>query len=156
MVRAFECMSAPTIPTLSLHNSTMSDRAIDCFVIFVVLFDKFDHFEQTFCDINVSIDSLDSPYEGCRDTYFRDHTPDQNFLLKLANNFVFSGVRSVFKLSGNHSFLSRCCVKCNLLFIIHQNHSLVTKMFVKKNSAATRNFHELVWRVLRNFYSISV
>jgi hypothetical protein len=30
----------------------------NCFVIFVVLLDEFDHFGQTFCDINVSIDSV--------------------------------------------------------------------------------------------------
>jgi hypothetical protein len=45
----------------------------DYFVIFVVLLDVFDHFGQTFVDINISIESLthDSPYEGCRDTSVR-------------------------------------------------------------------------------------
>jgi hypothetical protein len=63
----------------------------DCFVIFVVLLDEFDHFRQTFGDKNVNIDSLtlDSPY-------------------------------------------------------------------AKKISAATRNFLELDWRVIKNFDSFFV
>jgi hypothetical protein len=36
----------------------LQSRTKDCFVIFVVLFDEFDHFGLTFGDINVSIDSL--------------------------------------------------------------------------------------------------
>jgi hypothetical protein len=65
--------------------------------IFVVLLDEFEHFGQTVGDINVSIDSLtlDSPYEGSRDTSFGDRTSKQNFWLKLANSFVFHGVRSI-------------------------------------------------------------
>jgi hypothetical protein len=45
----------------------------DCFVIFVLLLDEFDHFGPTFGDINVSIDSLTldrCPSEGCRDKNF--------------------------------------------------------------------------------------
>jgi hypothetical protein len=42
--------------------------------------------------------TLDSPYEGCRDTSFADRTSNQNFLLKLANSFVSFGVRSVFNI----------------------------------------------------------
>jgi hypothetical protein len=60
----------------------------DFFVIFVVLLDEFDHFGQIFGEINVSIESLtlDSFYEGCKDT------------CKLSNRFSFYGVRSVFNI----------------------------------------------------------
>jgi hypothetical protein len=65
----------------------------------VVILDEFDRFEQTFGNINVSIDSLtlDNPHhEGCKDTSFRDRTRNQNFWLKLAISFVFYGFRSDF------------------------------------------------------------
>jgi hypothetical protein len=53
----------------------------DCIVIFMVLLDEFDHFGQTFGDLNVSIDSLtlDSNFEGCRDTSFGDRSPRSIF-----------------------------------------------------------------------------
>jgi hypothetical protein len=64
----------------------------------VVLHDEFDHFWQTFGDINVSIDSLtlDSPYR----------TPKQNFWLKLTNRLV----SEVFSTSSVQEpfILSRC------------------------------------------------
>jgi hypothetical protein len=46
--------------------------------------------------------------------------------------------------------------KCKILLIIHYNHFLVTKMFAGKKSAASKNFLELSWRVLWNFYSFFV
>jgi FPC/CPF motif-containing protein YcgG len=42
------------------------------------------------------------------------------------------------------------CENVKSLTLTH-NHSLVTKMCAKKKSAATANFLELSWRVLRNF-----
>jgi hypothetical protein len=62
----------------------------------VVLLDAFDQFEQTIGDINVS---LDSRYEGCRDS-FGDRKPNQKCWLLLANSFVFYGVRSVLSIIG--------------------------------------------------------
>jgi hypothetical protein len=72
----------------------MPDRAKNFFVNNVVLLDEFDHFGQTFDDINVNIDSLtfDRSYEGCRNTNFQPS--NQKFWLKLANSYPF---------------LSRCC-----------------------------------------------
>jgi hypothetical protein len=98
----------------------------DWFVFFVVLFDKFDHFGQTFGVINVSIDRLNlkSPKEERRDTSFKDRTPNQYFWLKLADSIVFYGVFS------NSSVQKR------------------PEMFAKKKSAATRNFLD---RYFRNF-----
>jgi hypothetical protein len=59
-----------------------------------VLLDEFDHFGQTFGDINVSIDSS---YEGCTGT----STPNQHFLLKLANSFEFHHHRAQNRFAGN-------------------------------------------------------
>jgi hypothetical protein len=53
----------------------------NCFVIFVVLFDEFDRFGQTFGVINVSID-------------------------KIANSFIFYGVMSVFNIICPETILS--------------------------------------------------
>jgi hypothetical protein len=86
---------------------------------------------------------------------FKDCKPNQNFWLKLANSFVFCGVRNVFNiicLRTIHSCQGAMC-KWKILPTIHHNHFLVTKMFAKKKSAATRNFLELSLRVFRNFDS---
>jgi hypothetical protein len=71
-------------------------RSKDCFVNFVVFFDAFDHFGRTFGDINVNFDSstLECPNEGCRDTSFGDHTPNQLSNLPTALYFTASGVFS--------------------------------------------------------------
>jgi hypothetical protein len=117
----------------------------DCIVIFMVLLDEFDHFGQTFGDLNVSIDSLtlDSNFEGCRDTSFGDRSP-----------------RSVFNIICPETMHScqGAVWKCKvLLIIIHDhNHFLVTKMFAKKKSAVKRDFLEIGWRVFRNFDSFFV
>jgi hypothetical protein len=68
------------------HNVRSGQKIV--YVIFVVLFDEFDHFGQT----------LDSLYEGCKDSSFGDRTLNQNFWLKLANSFVFYGVLNVFNI----------------------------------------------------------
>jgi hypothetical protein len=85
-----------------MHNGMMPDRDKRHFVIFVVFLDDFDHFGQTFGDINVSIDSLtlDSPCEECRDTSFGICTPNENFWLKNANSFVCFTASEVFSTSS--------------------------------------------------------
>jgi hypothetical protein len=94
----------------------------NCFVNNVVLLDEFDHFGQTFDDINVNIDSLtlDRSYEGCRNTNFQPY--NQKILVYLAN-------------SNSYPFLS----------IIHHNHFLITKMFAKKKSAAATICDSFLW-----------
>jgi hypothetical protein len=63
----------------------------DCFVIFLVLFDVFVHFEETYGDINVSIDGLTFDPMKDKETLALEIIHQT----KLVNSFGFYGVRSV-------------------------------------------------------------
>jgi hypothetical protein len=117
----------------------------DCFIIFVVFFDEFDHFEQTIWPLTVLMN-------GVVDTSFGNRTPNQNLVQTYQQPCILRR-QECFQhhLSKNYSLLSWCMWKYKLLLIIW-----VTKMFAKKKSTATRNFLELSWRVLNNFDSFLV
>jgi hypothetical protein len=89
----------------------------DFFVIFVVLLDVIDHF-VIFGDINDSL-IFHSLSEG-----------NQNFWLKLANSFVFYGVRSVLKTSS----VQKPIIPVTVLFEnVKYFSSSTTITFVHKN-----------------------
>jgi hypothetical protein len=128
----------------------------DYFVIFSFL-EKFYHFGQTFCEINVSFDSFNSLTVPCMETPVLNTHQTNSFgsILSAVLYFTASGVLSVkIPSSGMDSihFWQDAIWKCKILLIIHHNHFLVTKMFAKKNSAATRSW----FSVLRNFDSFFV
>jgi hypothetical protein len=96
-------------------------------VIFVVLFDEFDH-GQTLGDINVSL-TLDGLYEEAPASEIAHQSKTLDSNLPTALYFTVSGV---FSRSCVHKPFIPVKVLCENVKYFHHNHFFVTKIFATK------------------------